>query len=212
QTERDKARVLDGLEGVTAGLDRKALDATLSGLKSRVFLMHNVHESAPVVFETRWTLSYLRGPMGREELKRASGGGTSAAKPVAAATNGAPALRRGGSSDPPDQVRSASAKPVLPANVPEYFVNANASRWRGVLYGAARIHYTDTKLGIDTTQDLNVTASFAEGAVTVDWDGAEPADQTPEELVSNLPNANSSFEPLPPAALDARKYTARSEE
>src|SRR5678815_5610880 len=55
QTERDKARVLDGLEGVTSGLDRRDLDATLSGLKSRVFLMHNVHETAPVVFETRWT-------------------------------------------------------------------------------------------------------------------------------------------------------------
>ena len=37
--------------------------------------MHNVHETAPVVFETRWTLSYLRGPMGREELRRAAGTG-----------------------------------------------------------------------------------------------------------------------------------------
>src|SRR5215510_10904429 len=125
QTERDKARVLDGLEGVTAGLDRKELDATLSGLRGRVFLMHNVHESGPVVFETRWTLSYLRGPMGREELKRASGGGASAAKPSAATNNGAPALRRGGSSDPPDKRATGGSKPVLPANVPEYFVDAN---------------------------------------------------------------------------------------
>jgi hypothetical protein len=109
QTERDKARVLDGLEGVTSGLDRKALDATLSGLRSRVFLMHNVHESGPVVFETRWTLSYLRGPMGREELKRASGGGATAAKPSAPATNGtsdAPSVRGGGSSDPASRGRS----------------------------------------------------------------------------------------------------------
>src|SRR5688572_9368138 len=71
QTERDKGRVLDGLEGVTGGFDRATLDKTLSALRSRVFLMHNVHESGPVVFETRWTLSYLRGPMGRDEIKRA---------------------------------------------------------------------------------------------------------------------------------------------
>jgi hypothetical protein len=219
QTERDKARVLDGLEGVTAGLDRKELDATLSGLKSRVFLMHNVHESRPVVFETRWTLSYLRGPMGREELKRTSGSGATAARPSAPVTNGdsavRSAVRRGGSSasaeasadksDPPDQ-RKVGPKPVLPANVPEYFVNANATQWRGVLYGAARIHYADTKLGIDTTQDLNVIAPFAEGAVPVDWDSAEPADQKPEDLVSAVPNPNSSFDRLPPAALDAKRY------
>jgi hypothetical protein len=73
QTERDKARVLDGLEGVAGGLDRQALDKALSALRSRVFLMHNVHEHEPVTFETRWTLSYLRGPMGRDDLRRAAG-------------------------------------------------------------------------------------------------------------------------------------------
>jgi hypothetical protein len=70
QTERDKARVLDGLEGVAGHLDRSQLDRTLSALRSRVFLMHNVHETAPIAFETRWTLSYLRGPLGRDELRR----------------------------------------------------------------------------------------------------------------------------------------------
>jgi hypothetical protein len=201
QTERDKARVLDGLEGVTAGLDRKELDATLSGLRSRVFLMHNVHESGPVVFETRWTLSYLRGPMGREELKRASGGGATAAKPSPATTNGGGprTVDKGRTKDHEPRTKDhALPKPVLPANVPEYFINANATQWRGVLYGSARIHYTDTKLGIDTTQDLNVVAPFTEGAVPVDWDSAEPADQTPEDLVGTLPNPNSSFDPLPP--------------
>lgn len=72
QTERDKARVLDGLEGAAAGasLDRSHIDNLLSGLGKRQFLLHNVHEKAPVVFETRWTLSYLRGPLGRDEIKK----------------------------------------------------------------------------------------------------------------------------------------------
>jgi phage host-nuclease inhibitor protein Gam len=167
-----------------------------------------------VVFETRWTLSYLRGRMGRVELKRVSGGGAAAAKPSAAATNGTGAPHaEGGRANVEGGLQTALPqaalpKPVLPANVPEYFINANATKWRGVLYGSARVHYTDTKLKIDTTQDLNVIAHFAEGAVPVDWDSAEPADQRPEDLVGTLPNPNSSFEPLPPAALDARKYTA----
>ena len=58
QTDRDKARVLDGLEGAASGgsLDRSRIDHLLSGLGKRQFLLHNVHEKEPVVFETRWTL------------------------------------------------------------------------------------------------------------------------------------------------------------
>ena len=229
QTERDKARVLDGLEGVTSGLDRKELDATLSGLKSRVFLMHNVHETAPVVFETRWTLSYLRGPMGREELKRASGTGASFARASAATTNGSsshegsPRAEGGRQTAAVDgglrttdveggfqtALKAASPKPVLPANIPEYFLGpSTATEWRGVLYGSARIHYTDNKLGIDTVQDLHVTAPFADSAVPVDWENAEPAAERPEDLVREVPGGSASFAPLPPAALDPKKYAA----
>ena len=63
QTDRDKARVLDGLEGAagTAGaaFDRPQLDRLLSSLGKRQFLLHNVHEQEPILFETRWALSYL---------------------------------------------------------------------------------------------------------------------------------------------------------
>ncbi|MCA9086899.1 MAG: ATP-binding protein, partial [Planctomycetaceae bacterium] len=47
QTERDKARVLDGLEGASAAaghaFDRRQMEVILSGLGSRVFLLNNVH-------------------------------------------------------------------------------------------------------------------------------------------------------------------------
>jgi hypothetical protein len=73
QTERDKMRVLDGLEGAAAGaaakFDRSRMEQTLAGLGNRVFLMNNVHEDAPVVFETRWAMSYLRGPLTRNQIK-----------------------------------------------------------------------------------------------------------------------------------------------
>jgi hypothetical protein len=70
QTERDKERVLDGLQGTAAGtLDRAGADRILSTLGKRVFLLHNVHEKAPVVFQTRWTLSYLRGPLSRDQIR-----------------------------------------------------------------------------------------------------------------------------------------------
>src|SRR5215510_12027868 len=73
QTERDKQRVIEGLEGAAAsqgaGFDRAAMEQTLAGLGSRVFLMNNIHEDAPEVFQTRWTLSYLCGPLTRNQIK-----------------------------------------------------------------------------------------------------------------------------------------------
>src|SRR6185312_3073071 len=71
QTERDKQRLMDGLEGAAGGgFDRAKTEQILSGLASRTFLLHNVHEDQPVLFQTRWTLSYLRGPLTRPEIKR----------------------------------------------------------------------------------------------------------------------------------------------
>ncbi len=73
QTERDKDRLLEGLEGVAAGteakFDRQKMEETLAGLGKRVFLLYNVHEDAPVTFQTRWTMSYLAGPLTRSQIK-----------------------------------------------------------------------------------------------------------------------------------------------
>lgn len=76
QTDRDKQRLLDGLEGVqvsTGGLTRADFDRMISALRSRVFLLHNVHEGAPVVFHTRWAMSYLRGPLTRLQVQELVG-------------------------------------------------------------------------------------------------------------------------------------------
>lgn len=74
QTERDKMRVLEGLEGAAAttssGFDRGSMEQMLAGLSNRVFLMNNVHEKGPVVFQVRWALSYLAGPLTRNQIKK----------------------------------------------------------------------------------------------------------------------------------------------
>src|SRR4051812_17779370 len=73
QTERDKARVMEGLEGASAQagatFDRQKMEATLAALGNRVFLMNNVHSDAPVVFESRWAMSYLCGPLTKNQIR-----------------------------------------------------------------------------------------------------------------------------------------------
>ena len=206
QTERDKGRVLDGLEGVTSGLDRATLDKTLSSLKKRVFLMHNVHDSAPVVFETRWTLSYLRGPMGREELKRAIGPAPAppAAEPPRAADAATGGARRRDQRPSSRSCRPTSASSTCPH--PD-----GVTEFVPVLYGAARVHYTDAKRGIDTVEDLHVAVPFADGAVPIDWERAEPVrgDARGSGRARRPPRPPAAhYRPLPPAGLDAKRYAA----
>jgi hypothetical protein len=69
QTDQDKQRLLDGLEGAVAGgMDRAAYDKQISGLAKRVFLLHNVHSKGPVQFQTRWAMNYLAGPLTRTQI------------------------------------------------------------------------------------------------------------------------------------------------
>jgi hypothetical protein len=92
QTERDKQRVIEGLEGAAAsqgsGFDKQAIERTLAGLGNRVFLMNNAHEDAFEVFQTRWTMSYLRGPLTRNQIKSLMSG-KNMEKPAAKAPAGA---------------------------------------------------------------------------------------------------------------------------
>ena len=165
QTERDKARVLDGLEGLAGGLDRQTIDTALSTLRGRVFLMHNVHEQGPVAFETRWTLSYLRGPMGREELQRFA----SPIKPQ----------RR-----PPHPRRRLRSSHTAIGHSPPYPRVSGSIFLKGagivtrlptepVLYGAARSHYTDTGAASIWFEAVQAACRSRQGAVPIDWENAE---------------------------------------
>ena len=77
QTERDKARLLEGLETVAAEqgtlTDRSYLETVISSLGSRIFLLHDIHRPKPVLFQSRWALTFLRGPMTRDEVSKLMG-------------------------------------------------------------------------------------------------------------------------------------------
>ena len=133
QTERDKARVLDGLEGASAQagarFDRQAMDKILSALGGRMFLMNNVHENEPVVFQTRWALSYLRGPLTRDQIRELTKGRV-AAPPAAEAPAGKAGRRThapAGTGRRPDAAPSGIAGHRSPAVRPD----PRATRGRG---------------------------------------------------------------------------------
>ena len=200
QTDRDKARLLDGLEGAAASssyqFDREKMEQALAGLGKRIFLMNNVHEDHPEVFETRWTLSYLRGPLTRNQIKtlmdarkaqvRASSQATEPDRPSLPTSSSAAEKRAAArsSTDPP-----ASQPPVLPAEIPQYFVALRGSQpsdsrllYRASLLGFGKVYYSDPKHGVDTEQNVSYLAEVKDGAVSVDWQQARQANVAESDL------------------------------
>ncbi len=155
QAERDKARLLDGLESVSASagaaLDRSQIDKAISALGSRVFLLHNVNQSGPVVFQTRWAMSYLRGPLVRSQIRSLMSGikGNGGAAAAAPAHPPAPAGTAPAAAPVPQQTAAATRppaptpqpaagsglstfQPALPPDVPQVFLPLRMSPNRAV--------------------------------------------------------------------------------
>jgi len=215
QTERDQMRLLDGLEGAGSGasFDRQAMGRVLGALGNRVFLMHNVHEDGPEIFESRWAMSYLRGPLTRTQIKtlmdprRAEFGAPAvpakavAAPPAtAAATVSSP--RSGGFSSAP----AVSARWILPPEIQQFFAPAaGKATFMPMLAGAAQVRFTDTKTKVDVSRDVLVVTPITQDAVPVDWTNATEADFTLGDLSKEAP-AGATFAELPAAAQRTRSY------
>jgi len=212
QTERDKARVLDGLEGAAAAasakFDKAKISEILSGLGNRVFLMNNVHEDAPVVFESRWAMSYLRGPLTRDQIKQLMAD----KRPAASETTPPPGDAAGHAAAPP-AAAAGSGRPLVPPDVDQLFVPArggpaNATLvYRPRLLTAAKVRFVDPKSGVDVTNGLSYLTPVVDSAVPVDWDRSEAVTIATADL-EKAPEAGAEFEPLPAAASKAKSYTA----
>lgn len=211
QTERDKARVLEGLEGASTSagkrFDRGRMEQTLAGLGNRIFLMNNVHEDEPIVFETRWCLSYLRGPLTRTQIKTLMDS-------VRGQASGARGERKDMSASSPiaSRLTPHTSRPMLPPDVPQHFVPLRGSKPDGselvyvpMLLGASQIRFSDAKSGIDSTQDVTVLAPMADGPVAVDWDWSTATDLVVADLEQN-PEEDAQFLALPASAGKAKSY------
>ena len=206
QTERDKSRMLDGLEGAAAGtLDRATADRLLSALDKRVFLLHDVHAAGPTVFQTRWTMSYLRGPLSRDQIRKLTGDARPATAASAASASAAPA-----SAAPAAPRRPSQEKPIVPPGIEQFFVPASASAgaeviYRPVVLGSARVGFSDPKNAIDGWRDVLYAVEISDGAVPVDWTSASRVDVPAASLV-RAPAASARQESVPLAALQAKNY------
>jgi len=205
QTERDKLRVLDGLEGASTAagkrFDRARMEQTLSALTNRVFLMNNVHEEAPIVFQTRWALSFLRGPLTRDQI---DGLMKARKSEVSATSTTGPALSFHGGA-------STSARPMLPPDVSETFLPLRGEVARGAklvyrpsLLGTARVHYAQATNKVDHWGEFTFVLPI-DDETTSDWIHAERLEEWHDETESSA-HEPADFANLPSAFLKAKHH------
>ncbi|MCX7973874.1 MAG: ATP-binding protein [Candidatus Aminicenantes bacterium] len=207
QTERDKDRLLEGLASVAGNIDLKKVSEQISSLQKRVFLMHNVHEDKPVLFKTRWVLSYLRGPMTRQQImavmkdkKEKVQVETRLEKPLAVS----------------QKVISPTAaisnlKPTLPPGINELFfpVTARPSPLARLIYRPsiavfAQVAIFDNRLGLSHASDVGHYFELNEEVIGLLWDQAKPLMVKIENLEKE-PCREAAFEALPSRSLSFLK-------
>ncbi|MCA9216486.1 MAG: DUF87 domain-containing protein [Planctomycetales bacterium] len=207
QTERDKDRVLDGLEGATTEsggtFNRSEMSEILSNVGKRVFLLHNVHEDHPAVFQTRWALSYLAGPMTRTQIKqlmddRRTEGSARQARRTKNVVGGQSV---------------SSTRPVLSPDVTQVFLPPRSATsglrmvYEPMLLGIAKVHFVDTRKGLSADDQIGFLAEIEDAAIGLDWAAAEEIDVDVTDLESH-PIESIEFMEVPSQLGQSKNFTA----
>jgi len=229
QTERDKLRLLDGLDSVGGGLDRREVDQLISGLGKRVFLLHNVHAKGPQLFQTRWALNFLAGPITRTqipELLRLPGVAQAFKQPAPSAIPGAStqSFASPAPSPEPSSESLTTNRPVVPGETEEYFIPndlpfgqaiagagiSSASNiqqggfiYRPALLAQAEINYLARKYNLEFTRQIACLVLETRGRV-VDWANFPGRSYTRSEL-TGMPIPGGLYAPLPGWLSDPRQ-------
>ena len=211
QTEQDKSRLIDGLESATAGttglFSRRSIDKILSSLESRIFLMNNSHESSPVIFQTRWALSYLRGPLTRDDIKTLM-------DPIKSTITVTNEITTSTNPVPDNTGLNSTHQPSLPPNISDYFlpIRGIQSVDRKIIYmpkllGIAKLNFQNPKSKVSTSHMTSYLTQITSNPIPVKWETAEQI-EIPSEDLEKTPQVNTLYADLPAPAAQLSSYTS----
>lgn len=216
-TERDKARLLEGLTSAAGGVDIGAVDDTISGLGKREFVLRVPGKDATSVFTTRWAMSYLRGPMTRDQISslmadaRAEAAATTATSPTAAAVADGAATT--GSATP--AADESTVMPEVTDSVPVRYVDVAApwiadvggsergNRLQAAVVARVNLRYDETKADLVHDEEFECVITPLDDhvdvtkLVAVDYDERDlrtaPVTESPVYVMSDAKLPNKTF-------------------
>jgi hypothetical protein len=231
QTQRDKDRIIEGLEGASAQqgvkFDRSAMSEILAALGSRVFLMHNVHDDGPTVFQSRWAMSYLRGPLSRQQIQllmesrrqQWSNSRPQSASSAATVSSTKPAVNTqvpsdGDPEDSSGSINSSSvgSRPIVPNDVNERFWIGSKSPadgakvvYRPALLATVACRYVHAASKLDQYHEKSLLWTDNGEAPEDLW--REAVELPPNRLeLAKSPEEGIAFDEVPGAWLNAKHH------
>ena len=193
QTERDKGRVLEGLRSAAGGVDVAALDTAIGGLEQRQFLLQSAHRDKPALFSTRWAMSFLRGPLTKEQIATLTPEQPPGEEERVTVTQSPLADDESGVAPPvADGIPVRWLDPAAPWAAE---IGADPTGKRLVPFLAARVslRFDDTKAGLDTTQEWEAVYGPLDSGLdldretAVDYDDRDLRGESPDGAAYVLP-------------------------
>ena len=215
QTEQDKARLLDGLSAAAGGVDVAAMSATIAGLDKREFVLRQAGKDQPTTFTSRWAMSYLRGPLTREQITTLMADRRS--RPVAAEPLGGTAAPAAPAPAAPSTALEEDATPVMPTVAEGVAVRwldpaapwaaqvgavPTSTRFAAAIVATVDLLFDDTKADLRHTEQAECVL-FPLGdppdvasLVAVDHDPRDLRQAAPSDATYELPAARLSTKAL----------------
>ena len=170
QTKQDIEKVIDGLSSASEnGLNKQELSLALGTLAKRNFIMKNINEEHIKTFETRWALSYLKGPLSKDAIK----------KLMENKKNNSPKNleeKKSEVNEPFIDVSKGKSKPVIVSSIKEkysYSSQNNAYYMQGYLLFSCSVHYLYTLKNVDLKENINFKIYLDEKATEINFDEKE---------------------------------------
>ncbi|MFK8029261.1 MAG: DUF87 domain-containing protein [Gammaproteobacteria bacterium] len=215
QTERDKMRVMEGLEGAAGNgeFDRGRMEQVLAGLGKRRFLLHNVHEDEDVVFGTRWVMSYLAGPMTRDQIKRLNELNPPSTATVEAAQAAAESVEvKEIRTAAKEQAVTENLPPALDPKITQYYLpqikpHRGTLVYQPTVLGAAEVVYSSARYNIDAEKRFLMLGEVEDAPVPLEWDEASPLEIVLDELLSDAEDDEAEFAEVEGAIAKVKNYT-----
>lgn len=198
QTERDRARVVEGLQASSNGeIDTNSLQKLLANSGKRTFILRSIYEKEPLLFQTRWTMSYLRGPMTLPQINSL----------MSKEKSTQPAATKAPVEEPAEP--TSTEKPFVPQGITEYFIRPENVRdhysYSPKVLGMGKLHFVDTKVKVDVWQETLLLAYLDDDGKEPLWDESD-RDPTLKSRIEKTPSVKGDFEHLPAALMQEKNY------
>lgn len=171
QTKQDKEKVIDGLSSAVEGkIDKNEIENLLSNLEKRTFIMKNINEDGIKVFQTRWALSYLKGPITKEQIKFLM------ANKISNISSIKPQITTPKEQGQKSTSQQNSPKPLIPNILEQKYLYSSQSDsyyLQGYLVFKCSVHFADSAKNIDLTNELNYKFYLQKEAQNINFEELE---------------------------------------